>query len=185
MLLPSADHRAGIAGAELERLVRDWLTEAGQDLAEFRVGRGEHLSAPDGRYQIDVTARFRALGVDFLVLVECKDHERPVEREDVQVLADKKRALGAQKAILFATNGFQRGALEYAKMHGIALVRILEGVLTYEVRSASRPGPSIPPPWVSIQPFVGQCIYVDGETVCVSVVERGRPDPLVAYLKSG
>lgn len=63
------------------------------------------LPAADGRYEIDATARFRALGVDFLVLVECKDHVRPIEREDVQILADRKRATGAQKAIFFATNG--------------------------------------------------------------------------------
>jgi restriction system protein len=77
----------------------------------------------DGEYRIDITARFRQLGVDFLVLVACKDQSRPVEREDVQVLADKKRGTGAQKAILFATNGFQRGAIEYAKVNGIALMR--------------------------------------------------------------
>lgn len=87
--------------------------------------------AADGGYQIDVTARFRQLGLDFLVLVECKYHSRPVEREDVQVLADKKRSVGAQKALLVATNGFQQGAIDYAKVHRIALVRIIEGAFIY------------------------------------------------------
>ena len=71
------------------------------------------------------------------------------------MLADKKRAAGAQKAILFATGGFQRGALGYAQVHGIALVRVLEGALTYETRAAFHVGPPTPPPWANIQPFIG------------------------------
>jgi restriction system protein len=184
MIGPSADHRARIDGADLERLVVDLLTAAGQGLREFRVEHREAITAPDGRYQIDVTARFRALSVDFLVLVECKDHLRPVEREDVQVLADKKRTIGAQKAILFATNGFQRGALEYARSHGIALVRIIEGALTYETRSANQDAHPTPPPWANIPPFIGQRIYLDGTSTRVWVVERDRPDALSAYLTS-
>lgn len=184
MIGPSAGHRARIDGAQLERLVVDLLREAGHNLAEFRVEHRETIATPDGRYQIDATARFRALGVDFLVIVECKDHLRPVEREVIQVLADKKRASGAQKAIMFATNGFQKGALEYAKSHGIALVRILEGALTYETRSADQTAPSPPPPWVNIQPFIGQRIYLDGESTHVWIVERGRPEALSNYLRS-
>ena len=184
MLPPDADHRARIDGSQLEKLVVDLLSEAGQGLAEFRVEHREAIRAADGEYQIDATARFSALGVDFLVLVECKDHSRPVEREDVQILADKKRAVGAQKAILFATNGFQRGALDYAKTHDIALVRILEGALTYGTRSAQQTSPPTPPPWANIQPFIGQRIYAEGNSVHFWTVERGRPDALIAYLTS-
>ena len=184
MVGPSADRRAKIDGSTLERLVVDLLTEAGQRLEDFRVEHREMLCTPDGRYEIDATARFRALGVDFLILVECKDHLRPVEREDVQVLADKKRAIGAQKAIFFATNGFQRGAIEYAKIHEIALIRILEGVLTYETRSAFQAKPPTPPPWANIQPFIGQRIHLREDAIHVWSVERGRPDALVDYLQS-
>jgi restriction system protein len=184
MITPFTNHRAKIDGSELEGLARDLLAEAGQELEAFRVEHRESLEAPDGLFQIDVTARFRVLGLDFLVLVECKDHARPVEREDVQVLADKMRATGAQKAVLFATNGFQRGALEYAAAHGIALVRIVEGKLTFEIHSASQASPATPPPWANIPPFIGQRIYVEGDSTHVWVVERGRPDALVAYLSS-
>jgi restriction system protein len=184
MIPPSGDHRARIDGSTLEQLVVDWLTEAGRDLESFRVEHRELVAAPDGQYEIDVTARFRQLGVDFVVLVECKDHARPVEREDVQVLADKKRATGAQKALLVATNGFQKGAIEYAKVHGVALVRIIEGAFTYETRSAFRSPPPSPPPWANIQPFVGQRIYSEGNAIHVRLVERGRPDALTDYLTS-
>jgi restriction system protein len=168
----------------LEQLVFDWLGEAGHGLEDFCVERRELVATPDGRYQIDVTARFRLLGLDFLLLVECKDHIRPVEREDVQVLADRKRATGAQKALLVATNGFQRGAVEYASVHGIALVRIVEGVFTYETRSAFQAGRPVPPPWANIQPFVGQLIYSEDTAIHVTVVERGGIKALADYLAS-
>lgn len=185
MLRPSDDHRARIDGSAFEQLVVGFLTEAGRNLQDFRIEHQELVRGPDGDYRIDVTARFRQLGVDFLVLVECKDHSRPVEREDVQVLADKKRSVGAQKAIFFATNGFQRGALEYARAHGIALVRVLEGALTYEVRSANPSGVRpTPPPWANIQPFVGQEMHIEGDSIHVSLVERGRPDALAEYLSA-
>ncbi len=184
MLGPTADHRAKIDGSALERLVVDLLTEAGCGLDGFRVEHRELLHAPDGRYEIDATARFQALGVDFLVLVECKDHVRPVEREDVQVLADRKRTTGAQKAIFFATNGFQRGAIEYARAHGIALVRILEGALTYETRSANQAAAPTPPPWANIQSFIAQRIDQTSAGIQVWTAERGRPEALVDYLQS-
>jgi restriction system protein len=133
-----------------------------------------------------VTVRFDQLGAHFLVLVECKDHSRPVEREDVQVLADKVRAAGAQKGMLFSTNGFQRGAVEYARSHGVALVRVIEGALTYESRGLPVDGlrPE-PPPWAKIPPFVGQLIWLaDNGNVRTSLLERGRIDALKAFLKS-
>ena len=142
--------------------------------------------APDGQYRIDVTVRFAQLGADFLVLAECKDHARPVEREDVQVLADKLRAAGAQKGMLFSTNGFQKGAIDYARSHGIALVRIIEGALTYETRGVRadnvRPAP---PPWANIPPFVGQVVSLaDNGHVHVTLVERGRTNALRQFLES-
>jgi restriction system protein len=168
----------------LEHLIFDLITESA-GLSEFRVEHRESLVTAEGSYQIDVTARFQQLGVDFLVLIECKDHSRPVEREDVQVLADRKRAAGAQKAILFATNGFQRGAIEYAKVHGIALIRIVEGALMYETRSAlpMAARPSLPPR-ANIQPFVGLRISLEGSSIHVWTVERGRSDALAEYLAS-
>jgi restriction system protein len=184
-LPPTGNHRATIDGSAFEQLVLDLLAEAGRELPGFRIEHRETVATPDGAYQIDVTARFRQLGVDFFVLVECKDHTRAVEREDVQVLADRKRAAGAQKAILFATNGFQKGAIEYAKVHGIALVRVLEGSLMDETRSAHQPGQRpTPPPWANIQPFAGQRIDSDGTNIRVWLVERGRPDALRDYLLS-
>jgi restriction system protein len=121
---------------EFEQFVASALLKQGVGLQEFTVQHLERLKGTDGEYVMDVTARFEALGANFLVLVECKHLKRPVERDVVQVLADKIRNVGAQKGMLFATAGFQRGALEYARKHGIALVHVTDGRTSYQTRSA-------------------------------------------------
>lgn len=185
-IAPWGDHRAKVDGAEFERIVAELLREAGRDLPDFRLEQQEMIRTHDGQYRIDVTLRFSQLGVQFVVLVECKDHARPVEREDVQVLADKMRAAGAQKAILFATNGFQRGAIDYARSHGIALVRLVEGALTYETRAIPQGSvQAVPPPWANIPVFVAQHVSLgENGNVHVSVVEPGRPDSIAHFLAS-
>lgn len=178
---PWTDHRTNIDGKELERFVASALQDLGAGLNDFRLSEQEVVIAGDGRYRIDVTVRFRALDAEFLVLVECKEHARPVEREDVQVLADKKRAAGAHKAMLFSTNGFQSGAIEYATNHGIALIRVLEGALTWETRSVGPPMP--PPPWVDIPAFIGQFIRQSGPTsVMITTLQRNPCADLVTFL---
>lgn len=130
--------------AEFEQFVASALRKQGVGLTNFQVKHLESVSGHDGEYTIDVTARFDALGGDFLVFIECKRQKRSVERDVVQILADKVRSAGAQKGMLFATAGFQRGAIEYARKHGIALVRVADGRTSYETRSGL-PVTSYPP----------------------------------------
>lgn len=97
-----------------------------EHLQDFSIEHNVKLTAPDGTYQIDVYAKFMALGVEFKVLAECKRHSSPVSREIISVLADKVRSLGAHKGILMSTSGFESGAHIYAKEHGIALLQIFD-----------------------------------------------------------
>ncbi len=60
--------------------------------------------------------------MDFLVLV--KLHRNPIMREVVQVLRDKVQSVSAHKGVLVSSAPFQRGAIEYADAHGIALVHV-------------------------------------------------------------
>ncbi|MGH3550542.1 MAG: restriction endonuclease [Pseudonocardiaceae bacterium] len=103
------------------------------------------MEGVDGTYVIDVTARFTLLGAEFLMLFECKRHRSPVKREDVQVLKDKLRSTGAHKGVVVAASGFQRGALEYARTHRIACVRLVDEAWVYETRDlapAAAPEPT-------------------------------------------
>jgi restriction system protein len=116
---------------EFELRVRHVLESCGAELDRFKTKHREKIACDDGTYEIDVTARFRALGVDFLVLVECKHQRNPIKREVVQILRDRIQSSGAHKGMLFATTTFQSGAVEYAIKHGIALIRISEWDPTY------------------------------------------------------
>ena len=115
-----------ISPAGYEQVVKDMLdTAAGSQFLEgYSSSHLEPIRGADGEYIFDVTARFRVMGADFLVLVECKRHRRKVERQDVQVLQAKVQSVGANKGMLFSTAGFQDGAVTYARSHGISLVRL-------------------------------------------------------------
>jgi restriction system protein len=133
---PDAFDHVTLTPLEFEQFVASALIKQGVGLRDFTVQHLEKLKGIDGEYVMDVTARFEALGADFLVLIECKHLKRSVERDVVQVLVDKVHSVGAQKGMLFATAGFQRGALEYARNHGIALVHVADGRTSYQTRSA-------------------------------------------------
>jgi restriction system protein len=128
-------HRTvALSAAQFEAQVEGMLRQIGVGLSDFRVQRLEKIHAADGVYEIDVTARFKALG-DVLVLIECKHHRSPIKREVVQILYDKLRAVGAQKGMIFSTVRFQKGAIEFAQAHGIALVLVANGATIYVTRS--------------------------------------------------
>ncbi len=119
------------------REFEDWLGDiyraaAGADAV---VTVRDRVTGPDGTYELDVTVRYRVAGLDHVLICEAKKHNHPIKRELVQTLHAKVRSLGAQKGALFATSSFQRGAIEYAKAHGIALVHVTEGRFTYIQRA--------------------------------------------------
>ena len=133
---------------EYELEVKKILDASGVWLVEYDSSHLETLNGVDGEYVIDVVARFTALDVKFAALVECKHHKRKVERKDVQILHSKLQSVGAQKAILFSVSGFQDGAREYAKVHGIALAQFANGSTSWFTKSIGPPSP--PPPWAGI-----------------------------------
>lgn len=138
---------------QFEYEVKAILEKANANLKEFEAKHLEKLEGAEGVYEIDVTARFEALGAEYLTLIECKHQRNPIKREVVQILYDKIRATGAHKGMIFATTTFQRGAIEYASAHGIALVRIMEGKTSYETKAFGIS--TEPPPWANIPPCVG------------------------------
>ena len=109
---------------EFELQVRVLLEAVGPELQEYHVAHREKLHGLDGDYEIDITARFKALDVQFLVLVECKHHNYPIKREVVQISKDRLQSVGAHKGIIYSTADFQSGAVEYAIRHGIALIKV-------------------------------------------------------------
>jgi hypothetical protein len=131
-----------ISPAEFERFVVDLLRSGSPGLEGYRVQAHEVIEGVDGSYDFDATVRFSVLGMDYLVLVEDKRHAHPIKRELVQALHQKLQSVGAQKAVMISTSPFQRGAIEFAKTHGIALVMVSEGRFQLETRAA-QPQPAL------------------------------------------
>lgn len=131
--------QADISPAEFEQFVADLLAAGAPGLDGYHVTVHDVIEGVDGKYDFDATARFSLHGLEFLVVVEAKFHKNPIKREVVQILHSKAVSVGAHKAVLVTTSHFQRGAIEFAKKHGIALVTVTEGRFTIEVRAATKP----------------------------------------------
>lgn len=108
-----------------------------EGLHAFSILHDQKIQAHDGTYQIDILCEFDALGCRFKVLVECKMTSRPVEREVLSGLHDKMLSIGAHKAIVMSTCGFQSGATEYADAHGIALIQVFDNYIMHAKMSAA------------------------------------------------
>jgi restriction system protein len=170
-----------VSPTEYERQVAGWLRKTHGGFKAFRVQHQAKISGSSGEYAFDAIAEFELLGgARFLVLVECKRHARPVERDDVLTLEAKLRDVGGQKAIIFSTAGFQRGAIEYAAQRGIAAVIFIDGKSTYVTKSAT--GQVDPPPWANIPKLCGWYVSLEEDSVNASLVSDDRIETLKAWI---
>lgn len=76
----------------------------------------------DDCYQIDVYYEFEVAGLRHRVAIECKNTQRPVERERVIALKGKLDDCLDVKGVMVAANGYQSGAIDYARNNGIVLL---------------------------------------------------------------
>ena len=122
------DYVCSITPTEFEKYCKNILLGYAEEekLPNFTITHDTKHRTHDGTYQIDLYATFTAMSVEFKVLCECKQYKNRVNREKVVILADKVKSLGAHKGILLSTSGFQYGAVQYAKEHGIALIQIFD-----------------------------------------------------------
>ncbi|MBN8666124.1 MAG: restriction endonuclease [Chitinophagales bacterium] len=170
-----------ISPTEFELTVLEFLKDLGSRLENFQITHNSIETSHDGNYQIDIKATFEALGIKMAIIVECKKHNSPIKREVVQILKDKLQTLGAQKGILFSTAKFQSGCIEYAEKHGLALVRLIDGKFTYEVKSMDKENIWYPP---DLPKYVGEYIYNITDTGYTTYnLSPGYTDGLLEYLQ--
>jgi hypothetical protein len=74
--------------------------------------------------QFDVTVRFRQGTLQYLALVEVKNKIRKASAQDIDAFVTKSRDQKANKSVFVTAAGFQTGAIEVAKRHGIDLFTI-------------------------------------------------------------
>jgi restriction system protein len=180
-MIPFAYPLSDITPSEYERHVARQLEHLGYGLPELKVRHRQVIAGGRStKYEFDVTARFTALGADFLVLVECKHWKNPVGRSVVELLHDRMLNVGAQKGMIFTTSDFQSGAIEFASEKRIACVVLADGRSAWRTRGQ---GEQVePPPELGIPPIIGWLVKkVEGKTE-FSVVSEREPDYLRAWL---
>jgi hypothetical protein len=134
---PYVDISSIISPVEFEKFCLEILKYYAEkeQLKDFKITHNKKIKKGDETYQIDIYAEYTALNVKNKVIIECKHIKRSLERDEVIVLIDKVRSLGANKGILISTSGFQKGCTIKAKENGIALLQILDKTIKTVVAS--------------------------------------------------
>ncbi len=78
------------------------------------------LNGPSG--EIDVYYEFEHLNLTYRVAIECKDWKNPIPAEEVRVFSTKIDNLNNVAGVMISTSGYQAGAIDFAKRHGIILM---------------------------------------------------------------
>jgi hypothetical protein len=119
--------------------------------------------------QFDVVIRFRVGTLRYLVLIEVKNRTRKASVEDVDAFVTKSRDQLANKAVFVTAAGFQSGAIEVARRHGIECFTV-----TFDMDAAEAPemsfasfGPNSPN-----GPSFGQPDVTLGEPTLIANVDK-------------
>lgn len=108
---------------------------SGVELVPPGVQRRKKVTGKTGQaYEIDLLYRYRLGGLEYLTIVECKHWKKRVGVDIVNQLYSIQQDVGAHKAAVITTCGFQKGAITVASKNGIALICFVRGTpqfLTY------------------------------------------------------
>ena len=175
---------AQVTPAEYEAQVCSWLSQS-EDFPCINWINRKVIPGRGGDYEIDVYGEMTFLsGALFKILVECKRWSRPVGRNVVLELATKLQYTAAHKGMIFATSGFQRGAIEAATEAGIATLTFEDGNASYRTRFI---GPTLEPP--DCIPFPTYAAYLmsatGASTISRSRVSSDDVSPLTKWLREG
>jgi restriction system protein len=113
----------------------EWATyqeEAGEFFRSIGLEASTNVTLKGVRtsHDIDVVVRSNHVGFDLLWVVECKHWKTPVSKLHVLALREVVSDLGADRGILLAESGYQRGALEAAQLTNVQLTSIEELTVT-------------------------------------------------------
>lgn len=87
------------------------------------ITKGVVIIGNDGqKNQFDVYYEFTKAGVPHRVAIECKNHNRRIERKEVHDFACKLDSVAPMQGVMIPPSGFQEGAILAAKNKGIILL---------------------------------------------------------------
>lgn len=122
---------ADISPSEFEKYCLSILDDlySPKKLDDYKISHNETYEKNDGKHQIDVVIEYSIANARNKVFVECKRKKNPIEIGMVRDLYQKIQSCGANKGIFISTSGYQSGAIEFSREHGIALYRIMDRCL--------------------------------------------------------
>lgn len=124
---------------EFERYCLELLKSTSKNFENFKIKHNEIIKTNDGNYQLDGLIEFSHLGINYKTVVECKKYKNKIKRSQIQILNDTIQKVGANKGIFISTSSFQKGAMEYARIHGITLLQIIDRTIMTIQNSLSQP----------------------------------------------
>ena len=86
----------------------------------------EKIEGARGVHKIDLLVKYRAIGMESVWIVECKNWNSNVSKEKVLALQSIVQDVGADKGILISKQGFQSGAIRCAENSNIILTDFQE-----------------------------------------------------------
>ncbi len=87
---------------------------------------GVWVNGPDGRRDLDVVVRPKSPDFRSLVVIECKDWNRPIGIALIDALDSKRKDIGATAAMVCSNSGFTADALRKAARVGIPALAALK-----------------------------------------------------------
>jgi hypothetical protein len=98
---------------------------AQQSVTNLRVDHDVKLQGITNEHQIDVYWEFETGGITYRTVVECKDWKDPVDQGTLFALHTVLLDLpGQPRGVVVARSGFQEGAEQFARAHGIVLYEL-------------------------------------------------------------
>jgi hypothetical protein len=119
----------GNTGTAYEQLVQRVFQEIlDQDTARtIEVKQNIVLQGKTTKHQVDVYWEFEIGGITYRTVIQCKDWKDPVKQGELFALKTVLDDLpGQPRGVLVTRTGFQAGAREFAKAHGIILYELRE-----------------------------------------------------------
>lgn len=164
---------------EFEKAVKMILESTGAAIKDFHVNGKKKITSDDGKYEIDGSVEFEAMGgAKFLILIECRSKKpgNRVQRDEVLAFQSKINSLKAQKGIFFTTSAYQRGAIEYAKKNSIALIQVVRGETLYITKGVEKVSP---PKWLKLPKYAGWLVDTAKDKIVLSLIREEIIDRII------
>jgi hypothetical protein len=124
--MDNAEDKTGRSYEVLTQAIFQLLNDQ-EEVPNIRVVHDVKLKGKSATHQIDVYWKFEKAGVPYETIVQAKDWSNPVDQGELFKFNCVRCDLpGPPMGVFVTRNGYQSGAREYAKAHGIILYELRE-----------------------------------------------------------